>query len=88
MTYIDIFQVTIQDYIAPASVPNFRHAWAQMPEESERVDEYGLGVRDSLEVWLYRGFRLQGMWQTILVGVANFLALSPRTKFDTYELES
>lgn len=29
-------------------VSNFRNAWESMDPESERVDEYGLGVRESL----------------------------------------
>ena len=43
------------DYIKPAFAPNFRAGWDALPEESEMVDDYGIGQRDSLQVgrgWL------------------------------------
>ena len=41
--------MTVQDYIQARNVPNFRHAWEQLSEDTEREDEYGLGKRDSME---------------------------------------
>jgi coatomer protein complex subunit gamma len=40
--------VTPLDYIARAPVGNFRKAWEELPAESERTDDYGLGPRDGL----------------------------------------
>lgn len=42
-------QVTAADYILKTGVSNFRNAWESLDPELERVDEYGLGVRDSLQ---------------------------------------
>ena len=38
------------DYINPAFAPNFRAGWDALPEDSEMVDDYGIGQRDSLQV--------------------------------------
>ena len=43
-------QVSPADYIKPAFAPNFRAAWDALPAESEMVDDYGIGQRDSLQV--------------------------------------
>ena len=43
-------QVSPADYIKPSFVPNFRAAWDALPEDSEMVDDYGIGQRDSLQV--------------------------------------
>lgn len=43
-------QISPADYIKPAFVPNFRAAWEALPEDSEMVDDYGIGQRDSLQV--------------------------------------
>lgn len=43
-------QVAAADYIKPCFTPNFRAAWDALPEESEMVDDYGIGQRDSLQV--------------------------------------
>ena len=39
---------TSADYMLKVGVSNFRNAWESMDPESERVDEYGLGARESL----------------------------------------
>lgn len=38
------------DYIKPAGVGNFRAVWEELPPETEREDDYGLGPRDNLQV--------------------------------------
>ena len=42
-------QITAADYILKVGVSNFRNAWESLDSELERVDEYGLGVRESLQ---------------------------------------
>ncbi|OVA04518.1 Clathrin/coatomer adaptor [Macleaya cordata] len=41
-------ELVAADYILKVGVSNFRNAWEGMGPECERVDEYGLGVRESL----------------------------------------
>ncbi len=45
-------EVSPADYIKPAFAPNFRAGWEALPEDSEMVDDYGIGQRDSLQVGL------------------------------------
>jgi len=45
---LEEFEVVAADYMLRVPVSNFRNAWENMDPESERVDEYGLGVRESL----------------------------------------
>lgn len=47
--YILLVQITAADYILKVGVSNFRNAWESLDSELERVDEYGLGVRESLQ---------------------------------------
>jgi coatomer protein complex subunit gamma len=42
-------EVTAADYILKIGVSNFRNAWESLDPDSERVDEYGLGVRENLQ---------------------------------------
>lgn len=42
-------QIAAADYVLRTPVPNFRNAWEAIDESLERVDEYGLGVRESLQ---------------------------------------
>ncbi|CAM0152592.1 unnamed protein product [Urochloa decumbens] len=45
---LEDFEIVAADYMLRVAVSNFRNAWENMDPESERVDEYGLGVRESL----------------------------------------
>lgn len=45
---IEDLEFVSADYMLKIAVSNFRNAWENMDPESERVDEYGLGVRESL----------------------------------------
>lgn len=47
---LESFDITAADYIKPQAVSNFRNSWEELGEESELVDDYGLGQRDSLQV--------------------------------------
>eukprot|EP00217_Crustomastix_stigmatica_P014394 CAMPEP_0183795972 /NCGR_PEP_ID=MMETSP0803_2-20130417/6653_1 /TAXON_ID=195967 /ORGANISM="Crustomastix stigmata, Strain CCMP3273" /LENGTH=902 /DNA_ID=CAMNT_0026040537 /DNA_START=42 /DNA_END=2746 /DNA_ORIENTATION=- len=46
---LEELEVSSHDYIQKCGVGNFRKVWDEMDEESERVDDYGLGARDSLQ---------------------------------------
>ncbi|CAI7783105.1 unnamed protein product [Closterium sp. NIES-53] len=46
---LEDLEVSSADYVRKLSVPNFRAAWEAIDPSLERVDEYGLGVRDSLQ---------------------------------------
>uniref|UniRef100_A0ACD5XIH9 Uncharacterized protein n=1 Tax=Avena sativa TaxID=4498 RepID=A0ACD5XIH9_AVESA len=45
---IEDLEIVPADYMLRVAVSNFRNAWENMDPESERVDEYGLGARESL----------------------------------------
>ncbi|KAE9616521.1 putative coatomer/calthrin adaptor appendage subdomain, coatomer gamma subunit [Lupinus albus] len=45
---LEDLEVVGADYILKVGVSNFRNAWESMGPGSERVDEYGLGPRESL----------------------------------------
>ncbi|KAK6249658.1 hypothetical protein SCA6_003663 [Theobroma cacao] len=45
---LEDLEVVAADYMLKVGVSNFRNAWESMGADCERVDEYGLGPRDSL----------------------------------------
>ncbi|KAJ3694680.1 hypothetical protein LUZ60_000057 [Juncus effusus] len=45
---LEDLEINYADYMLRVPVSNFRNAWESMDPETERVDEYGLGVRESL----------------------------------------
>jgi len=45
---LEDLEIVSADYMLKVGVSNFRNAWENMDPESERVDEYGLGVREGL----------------------------------------
>ncbi|ONM27524.1 coatomer subunit gamma-2-like isoform X1 [Zea mays] len=45
---LEDLEIVSADYMLKVGVSNFRNAWENMDPETERVDEYGLGVRESL----------------------------------------
>ncbi|KAL3638563.1 hypothetical protein CASFOL_017934 [Castilleja foliolosa] len=45
---LEDFEVIAADYILKVGVSNFKNAWENMDPASERIDEYGLGSRESL----------------------------------------
>ncbi|KAL6648518.1 hypothetical protein ACP70R_012742 [Stipagrostis hirtigluma subsp. patula] len=45
---LEEFEIVSADYMLRVAVSNFRNAWENMDPQSERVDEYGLGARESL----------------------------------------
>lgn len=47
---LEELEVTGADYIKPSPVGNFRGVWEELPPETEREDDYGLGRRDNLQV--------------------------------------
>eukprot|EP00898_Chlorokybus_atmophyticus_P002159 jgi/Chlat1/2944/Chrsp2S04678 len=46
---LEDLEVSTTDYIRKVPVPNFRVAWEALPEENEKVDEYGIGPREALQ---------------------------------------
>ena len=49
------------DYMLKVGVSNFRNAWEGMDPDCERVDEYGLGPRESLAEAVNTVINLLGM---------------------------
>jgi coatomer protein complex subunit gamma len=47
---LEDFEISAADYIKPQAVSNFRNAWEELDAESELVDDYDLGKRESLQV--------------------------------------
>ncbi|KAK8625005.1 hypothetical protein V6N13_089888 [Hibiscus sabdariffa] len=45
---LEELEVVAADYILKVGVSNFRNAWENMGADCERIDEYGLGPRESL----------------------------------------
>ncbi|MCL7036028.1 hypothetical protein MKW94_009516 [Papaver nudicaule] len=45
---LEDLEVDSADFMLKVGVSNFRNAWESMGEDCEKVDEYGLGVRESL----------------------------------------
>ncbi|XP_058190639.1 coatomer subunit gamma-2 [Rhododendron vialii] len=45
---LEDLEVVAADYVLKVGVSNFRNAWESMGPDYERVDEYGLGARESL----------------------------------------
>lgn len=45
---LEDLEVVSADYMLKVGVSNFKNAWESLGSECERVDEYGLGVRESL----------------------------------------
>uniref|UniRef100_A0A1D1YI63 Coatomer subunit gamma n=1 Tax=Anthurium amnicola TaxID=1678845 RepID=A0A1D1YI63_9ARAE len=45
---LEDLEIVAADYMLNVGVSNFRNAWESMGPDNERVDEYGLGVRESL----------------------------------------
>ncbi|XP_010254880.1 PREDICTED: coatomer subunit gamma-2 [Nelumbo nucifera] len=45
---LEDLEVVAADYMLKVGVSNFRNAWESMGPDCERVDEYGLGARESL----------------------------------------
>lgn len=45
---LEDLEVVAADYMIKVGVSNFKNAWESMGPDCERVDEYGLGPRESL----------------------------------------
>lgn len=58
---LEDLEVVAADYIMKVGVSNFRNAWESMSPDSERVDEYGLGPRESLAEAVNTVINLLGM---------------------------
>lgn len=58
---LEDLEVVAADYILKEQVFNFRNAWENMGPDFERVDEYGLGQRESLNEAVTAVINLLGM---------------------------
>ncbi|WOL03049.1 hypothetical protein Cni_G11769 [Canna indica] len=45
---LEDLEIVAADYMLKVGVSNFKNAWESMGPDNERVDEYGLGVKESL----------------------------------------
>ncbi|KAL6986883.1 hypothetical protein U1Q18_040971 [Sarracenia purpurea var. burkii] len=58
---LEDLEVAAADYMLKVGVANFRNAWESMGPDYERVDEYGLGPRESLAEAVSAVINLLGM---------------------------
>lgn len=58
---LEDLEVVAADYMLKVPVSNFRNAWESMDPNGERVDEYGLGPRESLAEAVSAVINLLGM---------------------------
>lgn len=58
---LEDLEVTPADYMLKVGVSNFKNAWESLGADFERVDEYGLGVRESLSEAVQAVISLLGM---------------------------
>ncbi|KAA8545965.1 hypothetical protein F0562_020584 [Nyssa sinensis] len=58
---LEDLEVVAADYMLKVGVSNFRNAWESMGPDCERVDEYGLGPRESLAEAVSTVINLLGM---------------------------
>ena len=54
-------EIVAADYMLKVGVSNFRNAWESLGPDFERVDEYGLGPRESLSEAVNAVINLLGM---------------------------
>ncbi|KAG6502410.1 hypothetical protein ZIOFF_042303 [Zingiber officinale] len=45
---LEDLEIVAADYMLKVGVSNFKNAWESLDPENERIDEYGLGVKESL----------------------------------------
>ncbi|KAK4747748.1 hypothetical protein SAY87_014334 [Trapa incisa] len=58
---LEDLEVVTADYMQKVGISNFCNAWENMNPDSERVDEYGLGPRESLAEAVNAVINLLGM---------------------------
>ncbi|XP_008783467.1 coatomer subunit gamma-2 [Phoenix dactylifera] len=58
---LEDLEVVAADYMLKVGVSNFKNAWDNMGADCERVDEYGLGVRESLAEAVSAAINILGM---------------------------
>jgi coatomer subunit gamma len=73
---LEDFEIVSADYMLKVGVSNFRNAWESMDPETETVDEYGLGVRESLAEAVSAVINILGM-QPCEVSPIVFIPSSP-----------
>eukprot|EP00245_Coleochaete_scutata_P011586 TRINITY_DN4319_c0_g2_i1.p1 TRINITY_DN4319_c0_g2~~TRINITY_DN4319_c0_g2_i1.p1 ORF type:complete len:907 (-),score=212.04 TRINITY_DN4319_c0_g2_i1:451-3171(-) len=58
---LEDLEVVSSDYVLKAGVSNFRNAWESLSPEFERTDEYGLGVKETLQEAVEAVINILGM---------------------------
>eukprot|EP00246_Nothoceros_aenigmaticus_P011193 TRINITY_DN2969_c0_g2_i1.p1 TRINITY_DN2969_c0_g2~~TRINITY_DN2969_c0_g2_i1.p1 ORF type:complete len:897 (-),score=212.89 TRINITY_DN2969_c0_g2_i1:1516-4206(-) len=58
---LEDIEVTAADYILKTGVTNFKNAWDSLDPEFEKIDEYGIGVRESLQDAVHTVVTILGM---------------------------
>lgn len=58
---LEDLEVVAADYMLKVPVSNFKNAWETMVPDFERIDEYGLGPRESLAEAVSAVINLLGM---------------------------
>lgn len=69
---LEDLEVVAADYMLKVGVSNFRNAWESMDAECEKVDEYGLGPRESLAEAVNAVINLLGMQPCEVSELQNF----------------
>ena len=68
-------EVVAADYMLKIPVSNFRNAWESLDPDTEQVDEYGLGPRESLAEAVSAVINLLGMQPCEVSSLENFASL-------------
>ncbi|GKV42847.1 hypothetical protein SLEP1_g50210 [Rubroshorea leprosula] len=58
---LEDLEVVSADYVLKVGVSNFRNAWESMDPDNEKIDEYGLGLRENLTEAVNAVINLLGM---------------------------
>eukprot|EP00252_Welwitschia_mirabilis_P027997 TRINITY_DN98_c0_g1_i2.p1 TRINITY_DN98_c0_g1~~TRINITY_DN98_c0_g1_i2.p1 ORF type:complete len:566 (+),score=123.93 TRINITY_DN98_c0_g1_i2:133-1830(+) len=58
---LEDLEVTPADYMLKVGVSNFKHSWDILKADNERIDEYGLGVKESLSEAVQAVISILGM---------------------------
>lgn len=58
---LEDFEIVAADYMLKVGVSNFKNAWESMGADNERIEEYGLGPKESLSEAVNTAITLLGM---------------------------
>lgn len=81
---LEDIEIVSADYMLKVGISNFRNAWESMDPDSERVDEYGLGARESLAEAVSAVINLLGMQPCEV----SYIYLQPLIQLNNQDLVS